>query len=164
MFLVSKDVDIAVGPERVWRVLMDFEHYRSWHPYVELEGVPALGGMIDFFFRRQPGSPRGWKGDAKVTQFQPTKCFAYRIGIAGIFTLEHAFALQETPDGTRVTYSSTYRGALAAIAEANLRKRLHGLHELPLERFARGFRQSDKSPPAPASKTPKKPRKGFRGY
>lgn len=61
MLSVRAQVDIAVSPERVWRVLINFAHYRKWHPFVELEGSPSLGGDIDFYFRRNPKAPRGWR-------------------------------------------------------------------------------------------------------
>lgn len=164
MISVRAQVDIAVSPDRVWRVLMNFAHYRNWHPYVEMEGVPILDGDIDFSFRNKPAAPRGWKTKVTVTQLEPPSNFAFKFGISGLFTMEQWYSLEEIPDGTRVTHGSNYRGFLPFIAGKLIRKRLLLIHEVAIERLARGFVNSNKPKPQQAAKAPPKPRKGFRGY
>lgn len=164
MISVHAQVDIAAPPERVWRVLMDFAHYRNWHPYVEMRGVPILGGEIDFSFRNKPATPGSWKTEVTVTQLEPPSNFAFKFGIAGLFTMEQWYSLEEIPDGTRVTHGSNYGGFLLAIPGNFIRKRLLSVHQVAIERLARGFVTSNKPKPQQAAKTPPKPRKGFRGY
>ena len=163
MISVHAQVDIAVPRERVWRVLMDFAHYRNWHPFVELGGVAALGGEIDFSFRNKPAAPARWKTEVIVTQLEPLSKFAFQFGIAGLCTIEQWYSLEDRPDGTRVTYGSNFRGFLPIIAGGFIRKRLVSIHQVPLERLARGFDITNKPKPQQA-KAPPKSRKGFRGY
>ena len=164
MISVRAEVDIAVSPERVWRVLMDFAHYRNWHPYVEMEGTPALGAEVDFYFRNKPQAPRGWKIEARVTQLEPASNFAYRFGIAGLCMVEQWYALERIPDGTRVTHGSDFRGMMPMITGSLIRKRLLLLHKVPVERLAQGFVLSTAASSSKPTKRPPKPRKGFRGY
>ena len=164
MFAVSSAIDIAVGPERVWRVLMDFANYRSWHPYVELEGSPVLGGGIDFYFRNNPDGPRGLKGSACVSQLEPDKRFGFKLGVPVLCMMEQWYALEATDGGTRVTYASNFHGALPAIMGGLVRKKLLLLHRVPIERLARGFIKTSSSSPIQPGKIPPKPRKGFRSY
>ena len=35
---VTVTIDIAVPPERVWRVLTSFGRYADWHPTLSLDG------------------------------------------------------------------------------------------------------------------------------
>lgn len=165
MLSVRAQVDIAVSPQRVWRVLMDFAHYPNWHPFVEMEGTPSLGGELDYYFRNKPKVPnKGWKVEARVTRLEPASYFAFSFGVAGLCTIEQWYALQEMPDGTRVTHGSDYRGVLTLIAGRSIRKRLLVLHQVPVERLARGFVNSSAAPPSQPTRKPPKPRKGFRGY
>lgn len=164
MISVQAQVDIAVSPERVWRVLMDFANHRKWHPFVELEGNPSLGSQVNFYFRRNPATPRGWKSDATVTRLEPLRDFAVEFGVAGLLMVEQWYRLEESSGGTRVTYGSDCRGILPKFAGGFFRKRFLLLHQLPLDRLAQGFTRTT---PAGASVRPTKrarPRKGFRGY
>ena len=164
MISVHAPVDIAVLPERVWRVLMDFARYRNWHPYVEMEGVAIQGGEMGFSFRNNPAAPRGWKTEVTVTQLEPPSIFAFKFGLAGLFTMEQWYSLEEIPDGARLTHGSNYGGFLPAISARFIRKRLLTIHQVTIERLARGFVKSTKPQSQRSAKTPPKPRKGFRGY
>lgn len=33
--------------EEVWRLLLDFDGYAEWNPYMRIDGSPTLGGRID---------------------------------------------------------------------------------------------------------------------
>jgi hypothetical protein len=143
---------------------MDCGRYRNWHPFVELEGIPTLGGEIDFAFRNKPDTQRSWRSEAKVTQLEPASKFAFKFGLTGLCTIEQWYAIEKIADGTRVTYGSTYRGALPAVAGRFIRARLLLLHRLPIEQLARGFAQPKVSNREGTAKKPAKPRRGFRGY
>ena len=54
MATIITEVDVAVPPDRVWQILMDFERYREWHPFIELKGVAVEGGEVAYTLRKNP--------------------------------------------------------------------------------------------------------------
>jgi hypothetical protein len=148
-------VEVAAPPERVWQLLMDFDRYREWHPYVELDGVVANGGELSYAIRRTPKASRLIKSEATVTQLEPVAHFALKLGLPGLTWVSDWYALEAIESGTRLTHGLEFRGLLSFIAGIS-RKRLTSYCRAPILGVARRF-----SKPAPKPTVPVKPvRKG----
>lgn len=95
------EIRIRATPERIWSILMDFEAYPSWNPFiVYIIGIPGLGEHLQVKMQ-PPGSAR-MTFNPKVTVFQPLKKFQW-LGhsiIRGIFDGKHTFQLENQADGT----------------------------------------------------------------
>lgn len=151
MFSVSAHLDIAAAPERVWRALIDFERYRAWHPFVDIEGVAGEGNKIEYFYRKDPAAPRNWSIDAMINRLEDQQHFAINFGIAGLCHIEQWYALEPIPIGTRLTHGGTFRGVVPFLAGRFVRKRMRPIYLLPLQRLARRLEPR----PAAAKPTPK---------
>ncbi|MFW5659037.1 MAG: SRPBCC family protein, partial [Bacteroidota bacterium] len=45
---VQTHIDIAATPERILEILMDFERYQAWNPFVtQIRGEKHLGGKLE---------------------------------------------------------------------------------------------------------------------
>jgi len=48
-------IQIAAPPEYVWKVLIDFEKYEEWNPFItKIEGEPKIGSHIVLHVRLNP--------------------------------------------------------------------------------------------------------------
>lgn len=164
MTTISAQIVVIATPEAVWQVLTDIAEYRTWHPYVELDGKLKAGSKIDYFFRANPGKPRGAPVTATITQFDDPVRFSLKFGIPGICTIEHWFALGEVPNGTRITHGSNFQGLLPGLAMRFARKRLMAFHTAPLQGLARRLQTIRSNGLSPPTKRTPSPPKGFRGY
>ena len=45
---LKTSIEINANPEKVWRVLMDFEKYPQWNPFIKsIRGTPKVGEKIE---------------------------------------------------------------------------------------------------------------------
>ncbi|MFW6056996.1 MAG: SRPBCC family protein [Chloroflexota bacterium] len=106
-------IDINAPPQRVWEVLIDFDAWREWNPF-----IPSITGKLEVGERLQiTVSPPGMKS----MEFKPT-VFAVRPGKeiiwGGSFLLfvyrgDHALSLEPLPGGgTRFRQYERFGGPL----------------------------------------------------
>src|SRR3546814_6166242 len=85
MFTVENSISLSAPLARVWRVLVDVDRYRDWHPHTGLESYP-----VD---PRKPLSTPwrpGWTAPvisavAKVVRLKRPTELAWRVGIKWYF-------------------------------------------------------------------------------
>ncbi|HZP28706.1 MAG TPA: SRPBCC family protein [Acidimicrobiia bacterium] len=105
------ELDTPASAEALWEVLEDYRTWSSWGPWqtsdVERPGddLPAGVGAI----RRLTIGRRVLREE--TTRFEPTREMRYRVleGIP-VRDYEGVVTLEPTDVGTRVTWSSTFRG------------------------------------------------------
>ena len=155
MVEIISHVEVNAPPERVWQLLMDFEHYPEWHPFVRLGGSAAEGAVISYANRWKPKSSRFVKSEATITRLDPNVHFGLKLGVPGLSWLDEWYALEATDSGTRLTHGVDTRGLLSLFVRLN-RKRLTLYFQFPILNIARRFAK-----PAPKPAVPAKPvRKG----
>lgn len=111
-------VEIDADPATVWRVLMDFESYPAWNPFIDrIEGERVLGARLRV--RIQPPDSRGMTLKPHVTVVEPERAFGWlgSLGIRHIFDGVHRFELEPIDGGrrTRFIQSEHFRGVLLAL-------------------------------------------------
>lgn len=108
------DVIINASPARVWDILVDFQNYPHWNPFIKsLKGTSEIGKKIDVTIE-PPGT--------KAMRFQPTLLvfeknqelkWLGKGGIKGIFDGEHRFQLIDNGNGTTTfIQSERFQGIL----------------------------------------------------
>ena len=115
MVTEAADVMIRATPQQVWDVLVTFDEYHLWNPFiVEAAGIAEPGRRLRLAVRRG-GIVRY---HAVVTAASPARTleWAGRLVIPRMFDVRHRFDLQPVVDGTHVTQSVVFRGLLVAWA------------------------------------------------
>lgn len=109
-------IEIDATPERVWDVLMDFESYPEWNPFItSLTGVVEPGGRIAADLEPPEGKAMTIK--PTVLRVEPTRELRWlgRLGLPRIFDGEHIFELTPTDDGgTHLVHREEFRGVLVS--------------------------------------------------
>ncbi|GAT70165.1 cyclase/dehydrase [Planomonospora sphaerica] len=114
---VRTEIEIAVSPERVWRVLTDFAAYPEWNPFiVSAEGEPRAGATLTNRLSNNGGT----------MTFSPTVLAAVparelrwigRFVMPGVVDGEHYFVIEDLGGGrTRLVHGETFTGALVPFA------------------------------------------------
>ena len=111
---ISTSIIINTTPENVWHILMDFQHYPTWNPFItSISGTPEVGKKIKAQLR-PPGS-KGMIFKPRVLVVEPHKEFKWigHLGIPGLFDGAHRFQLIDNGDGTTTfIQSEQFRGIL----------------------------------------------------
>ncbi len=111
---LSTSIEIESSPEAVWEILMDFEAYPEWNPFVTMiSGRPVAGERLDVTLQ----NPGGKKMDVSptVTAAETNIQFSWlgRLGVKGLFDGHHHFRIEPLTDGSvRFTQSEEFSGIL----------------------------------------------------
>jgi hypothetical protein len=106
-------VEIHATPEQVWEVLMDFESYPTWNPFItSLSGVAEPGAKLTARLEAPEGPAMTFK--PTVLRADASREFRWlgRLGLPRIFDGEHIFELEAHEGGTRFVQREEFRGAL----------------------------------------------------
>ena len=93
---LQTQIEINASPEKVWRILSDFENYKNWNPFVKhLTGKVEPGSNIEVLLQPPGGSAMKFK--PKVLTFEKNKRFSWKgkLFIPGLFDGEHIYELNE---------------------------------------------------------------------
>lgn len=99
MHRIETQIDINASAERVWSILMDFQSYARWNPFVRsIEGTAKVGGSLDVHI--QPSGSNGMRFHPTVLTVDAKHEFRWKgkLMIRGIFDGEHYFILEPKSD------------------------------------------------------------------
>lgn len=110
-------IDIDAPPQRVWKVLTDFDHYHEWNPFARIAGRPTENARLHVEL-----TPPG----GRTTRFRPTVTRVEKghelrwlghLVVPGLFDGEHRFVLDPLDDGERttLTHAEEFSGVLAPL-------------------------------------------------
>ena len=113
MQTIVATIHIEATPEAVWAVLMDWDAYPSWNPFIRaIAGKAKVGGRI----RVRIGLPVGSVPiTATVTRLMPDAEIIWHsaLPIAGLLDRDHVITIAAQPKGCTVTQTQTFDGRLA---------------------------------------------------
>ncbi len=136
---IRTSVNIEAPPREVWNVLMDFERYDEWNPFIRsLTGTGDVGGELTAVLGASGKKPM--KVSPIVQEHEEPTRFSWlgSIGFKGVFDGHHQFELEETPEGTLFHHYEEFSGILAPIALPALRtSTTRGFEEMNLALKAR---------------------------
>ncbi|MCC5913617.1 MAG: SRPBCC domain-containing protein [Balneolaceae bacterium] len=98
-------IHIHTPPKHVWDVLMDFDSYPEWNPFVRsIKGSGAEGENITITV--QPPGKKGMDFTPLVLKSTELTEFRWKgkLFIKGLFDGEHYFVLKELPNGSTALY------------------------------------------------------------
>ncbi|ELY48383.1 SRPBCC domain-containing protein [Natronorubrum sulfidifaciens] len=110
--------EIDAPPEVVWDVLLEFESYPEWNPFVRaIEGEPIEGEQLRV--RIEPPGSRGMTFRPEVVGVEEHRRLVWlgRLVVPFVFDGYHEFHLEPIGDGerTRLLHRETVRGALVPV-------------------------------------------------
>jgi hypothetical protein len=119
---MQAEQEIEAPPDRVWDVLMGFESFGEWNPFiVSIEGDRSIGSKLRV--RLRPPGGRTTTFRPTVTASEPARAFGWsgRLGVSGVFDGAHRFDLEALPgDRTRFVQSERFRGVLVPLLRRSL--------------------------------------------
>lgn len=116
--LINRDIT------NVWDVLMNFESYPKWNPFIRsIYGEPKLGNRL--IVTINPPGGKGMTFKPKILTLEPNKEFRWKgkLGINGIFDGEHYFILEYLDNNkTKFIHGEKFSGILVYFAGKMLDK------------------------------------------
>lgn len=117
MKVLSTEIEIAAGRERVWEILADFDRYPEWNPFVrKIEGEKVVGGRLTVHIK--PGDGKGITLKPEIVRFEKHEAFVWngKLLIGGLFDGKHEFRLEPIDkDTTRFIHREEFTGILVPI-------------------------------------------------
>ncbi|SFV33656.1 SRPBCC domain-containing protein [Hyphomicrobium facile] len=110
---IETSILIAAPASRVWSVLMDFDGYPAWNPFIRtIKGEQRTGARLEVGIE-----PPGLKAQTfrpVVVEVEPERVFSWRgsLPIPGLFVGVHRFALSADGSSTRFEHSEQFSGLL----------------------------------------------------
>jgi hypothetical protein len=122
---LRSQIDIDASPERVWRILTDFDAYPQWNPFLtRASGAVRPGERLTV--RMQPAGGRATTFRPTVLEATPARRLRWlgRLLVPGIFDGEHSFTLEPLGERrTRLTQQERFRGLLVPVLSRFLERR-----------------------------------------
>jgi hypothetical protein len=113
---IRTKIDIKASPEEVWNVLMDFDAYPEWNPFVvSIDGSGIEGEKLVAELQLEGKKPM--KISPTVQENDAPYRFSWlgSMGSAVVFAGHHQFELEAIDEGTRFHHYEEFSGALAPI-------------------------------------------------
>lgn len=109
---IETEILIDAPVEIVWRVLMNFDAYRDWNPFITIEGKPILGEKLDVIINMN-GKKNFFK--PKVVAYEEERRFEWtgKLILKGLFAGNHYFRLEPVSEfQTKLIHGENFSGLL----------------------------------------------------
>jgi len=98
---IKTEILINSNPSKIWNVLMDFENYPKWNPFIRsVYGQPATGTKISA--KLEPPDTKGMTINPTILEKDNERKFRWigHLIFPGLFDGEHIFELIDNKNGT----------------------------------------------------------------
>ncbi len=116
---LATSIQIKASAEEVWKVLLDFQTYPSWNPFIQsISGAPEVGSRLNALIQNMRFKPI-------VLIANPNSEFRWlgKLGLKGIFDGEHYFKIETLQNGTCILHQGEiFRGILVPFFKNKLKK------------------------------------------
>lgn len=111
------EVEINASAEKVWGILMDFDRYPEWNPFIKsIQGSSEIGSRLKVVMQPEGRKPTTFK--PRVLVNQPNEEFRWlgKLLIPGIFDGEHIFFIEALDEGrVKFVQQEYFKGKLASL-------------------------------------------------
>ena len=125
---IQTEILINSDITKVWDVLMNFDSYPKWNPFItSISGEPKLGNRLTVSIN--PPGGKGMTFKPSILNLESNKEFRWKgkLGISGIFDGEHYFILEFLEnDKTKFIHGEKFSGLLVPLAGKMLDKTQKG--------------------------------------
>lgn len=114
---METQITIEAGPDQVWAVLMDFENYRDWNPFIiSIKGSATVGTQLDNELRMNDKKSMKFQPEVLVVEEYKEFRWKGKMFVKGLFDGEHYFKLQSNGDGsTTLIHGENFTGLLTGL-------------------------------------------------
>lgn len=120
---INTEIIIHANIEKVWSIVIDFENYPNWNPFIKsINGVVKVGSTI--IVRIKPPESKGMTFKPKVLTFDSNKELSWlgHLLFHGLFDGEHKFEVVDNGNGsTTFRQSEKFNGLLIPLFKNELR-------------------------------------------
>jgi hypothetical protein len=125
---IQTEILINTDITKVWDVLMNFNGYPKWNPFItSISGEPKLGARLTVSIN--PPDGKGMTFKPTILNLELNKEFRWKgkLGITGIFDGEHYFILESLDkDITKLIHGEKFSGLLVPLLGKMLDKTKKG--------------------------------------
>ena len=111
------EIEIDAAVETVWLILMDFENYANWNPFIrEISGEAKKGSQLKVYIK--PSGGMGMTLRPTVVKAEANKAFGWKgkLGVSGVFDGQHEFILEHNSSGkVRFIHREEFTGFLVPL-------------------------------------------------
>jgi len=125
---ISTHIEIKASAEIIWNVLIDFDHYPEWNPFIKsISGEQKTGSRLTVFL--QPPGEKGMTFKPIVLENKTHQEFRWSGKLWGgfFFNGEHYFLLQDMGNGTtNFIHGEKFTGILVGMLGGMLKNTKNG--------------------------------------
>jgi hypothetical protein len=111
---IHAEIEIKAPIEKVWTILMDFNRYPDWNPFVKsIEGKAERGSGLKIVLHQPESKPMTIKPKCMVVEKNSEFRWKGKLLIPGIFDGEHIFKMRDAGNGmTKFIQTENFGGLL----------------------------------------------------
>lgn len=132
MKVLKTEIDINAPKKRVWDILVDFESYPQWNPFIKsIHGDLKVRKRLEVLV--QPPGSKGFKFKPKVTSYKQYREFSWlgSLFVYGLFDGHHMFEIEENSNGTsKFVHKEEFSGILVPMMWGQLNTKTRAGFEL----------------------------------
>ena len=113
---IRTEIIIDAPIATVWNILMNFDNYPNWNPFIHIKGNPVVGQHLENTIFLEGQKPQIFK--PKIIDIQPNKLLRWEgnLLIKGLFDGVHSFQLAAiNQDQTRLIHEENFKGILVGL-------------------------------------------------
>lgn len=129
MRVIDTAIEIDAAPAKVWEILMDFDKYEKWNPFIlRAEGEVAVGNTIKAFIR--PPGDKGMTHQPTIVRAEPGRHLQWLGKVPGLLKARHEFILEPVGDGTKLRHREEFSGIVVPFLGRTLHRTEAGFQAL----------------------------------
>ncbi|MGI9647593.1 MAG: SRPBCC family protein [Acidimicrobiia bacterium] len=116
MKTIESSIDIDAAPEKVWAILMDFDSYPDWNPFItSIKGEQRLGGKLEAYL--DPPGGKGMTFKPTVVAFEEGTELTWlgRLLLPGVFDGRHTLRVEPRDGGSTFVHGESFGGVLTGL-------------------------------------------------
>ena len=114
---IHTEIEINAPVDRVWNILMEFEKYPEWNPFVtSIHGKAQVGEGLKVVLNQPESKPMTMKPKCLVAEVNTEFRWLGHLLFPGIFDGEHIFKMKTLDGGkTKFIQSENFKGLLVPV-------------------------------------------------
>ncbi|MET0233307.1 MAG: SRPBCC domain-containing protein [Kibdelosporangium sp.] len=131
MHTVDTTITIAAPPDTVWEMIVAFDKYHEWNPFIlNGEGAPVVGSQLKLEI--QPPGDKAMTHHPTVQVADAGRHLQWlgMVKSQRVFAGRHEFILEPDGAGTRLRHREYFSGVLVLFLKKTLARTEEGFHAL----------------------------------
>ena len=124
MLELRTEIEIDAPPERVWAVLIDFEKFPDWNPFIRsIRGNVQVGSRLDVLLGASGTRAMRFRPTVKAVVPNRELRWLGRLGLPRLFDGEHIFQIEPLgPIRSRFVQRERFRGLFVPLLARSLNR------------------------------------------